>query len=143
MPAVSSLGDHHEVVALPGRDLEFGERFQTFGHRIHTADPRTPRIFELAEAAGIDMAPIELIKNIADELEKQSGRALPINVDGAMAAVLVSLGIDPKMSNAFFIMARVPGMVAHIEEEWQRQRPMRRIHPTDHEYDVHGRRTQT
>jgi len=26
-------------------------------------------------------------------------------------------------------------MVAHIEEERHRERPMRRIHPSDHEYD--------
>jgi citrate synthase len=110
-------------------------RLAGFGHRIHTDDPRTPRIFELAEKAGIDMTPVELIQNIADELEKQSGRKLPINVDGAIAAILVSLNVDPKMSNAFFIMARVPGMVAHIEEEWKRQKPMRRIHPTEHSYD--------
>jgi citrate synthase/citryl-CoA lyase len=33
------------------------------------------------------------------------------------------------------MMARVPGLVAHVYEEQTRERPMRRIHPTDHEYD--------
>ena len=28
-----------------------GRRMSGFGHRIHTADPRTARLFELAEAA--------------------------------------------------------------------------------------------
>jgi citrate synthase len=32
-------------------------------------------------------------------------------------------------------MARVPGLIAHIYEEKTRERPMRRIHPSDHEYD--------
>jgi len=66
---------------------------------------------------------------------RAAGKPLPINVDGAIAAILVALGVDPRLSNAFFIMARVPGMVAHVHEEWQRQRPMRPVHPTDHEYD--------
>ncbi len=111
------------------------KRLAGFGHRIHTNDPRTPRLFALADKAGVAAIPITLIQKIAEELEKQSGKALPINVDGAMAAILVGLGFEPAMANAFFIMARVPGLVAHIQEEWARQKPMRKIHPTDHEYD--------
>ncbi len=65
----------------------------------------------------------------------RSGRTLPVNVDGAMAALLLDLGIPPELGNTFFMMARVPGLVAHVYEEATRERPMRRIHPTDHEYD--------
>ena len=64
-----------------------------------------------------------------------SGKELPINVDGAIAAVLVDMQIPSGMANAFFIIARVPGLVAHVMEEKTRERPMRRIHPTDHAYD--------
>lgn len=110
-------------------------RLAGFGHRIHTADPRTPRLFELAAQAGVAAEPIALIQAMEAEFEKQTGKALPINVDGAMAAVLLGLGFDARLANAFFIMARVPGMVAHIQEEWTREKPMRRIHPSDHEYD--------
>jgi citrate synthase len=39
------------------------------------------------------------------------------------------------LADAFFMMARVPGLVAHIYEEKTRYKPMRRIHPTDVEYD--------
>lgn len=110
-------------------------RLAGFGHRIHTADPRTPRLFALAEIANVAAEPIALINAMEAEFKKQTGKSLPINVDGAVAAVLVGLGFDPRLSNAFFIMARMVGMVAHIEEEWNRQKPMRRIHPSDHEYD--------
>jgi len=48
---------------------------------------------------------------------------------------LVDLGFPPELGNAFFIVARVTGLAAHVHEEMTRQRPMRRIHPTDHEYD--------
>ena len=62
------------------------------------------------------------------------GKALPINVDGAIAALLIDLDIPRELANAFFIMARVPGLVAHVYEEQTTQKPMRRIHPSDHEY---------
>ena len=68
-------------------------------------------------------------------LEASLGRRLPLNVDGALAALLVDLDFPPELGNAFFIVARVTGLAAHAHEEMTRQRPMRRIHPTDHEYD--------
>ena len=37
--------------------------------------------------------------------------------------------------DSFFIMARIPGQIAHIYEEITREKPVRKIHPTDHEYD--------
>ena len=60
---------------------------------------------------------------------------LPINVDGAIAALLCELQIPAALGNAFFYMARLPGLIAHVYEERTRMRPMRRIHPTDFEYD--------
>jgi citrate synthase len=56
-------------------------------------------------------------------------------VDGAIAAVCGDLGFDPSLGNALFMIARVPGLVAHAHEEQQRERPMRQIDPKDHVYD--------
>ncbi|MBN1562698.1 MAG: citryl-CoA lyase [Anaerolineae bacterium] len=111
------------------------KRLPGFGHRIHTNDPRTNRLFELAEEAGVSSQGVQIVRTLADALAAQLGRELPINVDGAIAALLYDLQIAPELANAFFIMARVPGLVAHIHEEQTRERPMRRIHPTDHSYD--------
>jgi citrate synthase len=68
-------------------------------------------------------------------LGEQMGKVLPINVDGAIAALLCDLGIPPEIGNAFFIISRVPGLVAHIHEEKTRMKPMRKIDPEDFEYD--------
>ena len=65
--------------------------------------------------------------------------ALAGAIDGAMA-VLCELDFDPQLANAFFIMARVPGIVAHVYEERTRQKPMRRIDPNAHTYDGPARR---
>lgn len=114
---------------------EKGQRASGFGHRIHTRDPRTQKLFDLAEDLKIAGKYVQIARAVEKELESSLGKSLPINVDGAIAAVLCELGISPEIGNAFFIIARVPGLVAHIHEEWTRMRPMRKIHPQDFAYD--------
>jgi citrate synthase len=62
-------------------------------------------------------------------------RPLPLNIDGAIAAVCGDLGFDPELGNALFIIARTPGLIAHAHEERQRQRPMREVNSKDSVYD--------
>lgn len=111
------------------------KRMSGFGHRVHTNDPRTSRLFELAEEAGQSGIYIELIKAVESALENSAGKKLPINIDGAIASLLCELDFWKNLANAFFIMARVPGLVAHVAEEQERQRPMRTINSAEHEYD--------
>ncbi len=110
------------------------KRMAGIGHRIHTADPRTAKLFAIASGLGVAGEGVAMIQAI-EAAFKAMGRALPINVDGAIAGLLVDLDMPRELANAFFIMARVPGLVAHVHEEHTAQRPMRRIHPTNHAYD--------
>lgn len=111
------------------------KRLPGFGHRIHKNDPRTMKLLELATSLNLANQHVQMIIVLSDVLESKSGKVLPINVDGAIAAILLDLDISPELGNTFFMMARVPGLIAHIHEEKSRERPMRRIHPTDHDYD--------
>jgi citrate synthase len=113
---------------------EQGRRMSGFGHRIHTEDPRTARLFELAEAAGVVGDHVRAARAIESAF-RASGRPLPINVDGAMGALLADLGFEPAIMNGVFMIARVPGLVAHVHEEHSRERPMRKIDPVNHTYD--------
>jgi citrate synthase len=106
-----------------------------FGHRFHTQDPRSKKLFQLADELGIAGKYVEIARALEVAIEKSLGKKLPINVDGAIATMLCELDFPAALANAFFIMARVPGMVAHIYEEQTRYKPMRKIHPADHEYD--------
>ncbi|MCH8876037.1 MAG: citryl-CoA lyase [Chloroflexi bacterium] len=110
------------------------KRIAGLGHRIHTEDPRTRRLFALADEAGIAAEGVEMIQALREAMAA-SGKGLPINVDGAIAALLIDMEMPRAIGNAFFMMARVPGLVAQVHEEQIRERPMRRIHPTDHVYD--------
>jgi len=111
------------------------KRLSGFGHRLHTDDPRTKKLFLMADELKITGDFIELEKEFESELEKSLGKKLPINVDGAIAALLCEMEFDVTFANAFFMIARVPGLVAHIYEEKTRYKPMRKIHPTDVSYD--------
>ena len=63
-----------------------------------------------------------------------SGNPLTLNINGATGAVLGDLGVPPELMSAFFMISRVPGLIAHAIEEKTRMRPMRKIHPTDWGY---------
>jgi citrate synthase len=116
------------------------KRLSGFGHRIHTNDPRTKKLFDLAEELGVAGDYTKLAQAFVKMLKDISGKELPLNVDGAIAALLCDMDFDPALANAFFITARIPGLVAHIYEETTRYKPMRKIHPTDVEYDGPGER---
>jgi len=114
---------------------ETKKRMPGFGHRIHTADPRTPRLFEIAEKHGYAGKHIQLCRALEKVLSEKLGRPLPINVDGAISAVISDMGFDWKLGKAFFIISRVPGLVAHAYEEMTRERPVRKLGPMPYEYD--------
>ncbi len=116
-----------------------GQRMAGFGHRVHTADPRTARLFELAAEAGVSGAYLEAARAV-EAVFAQNGKPLPINVDGAIAAVLAQLGFEPSIMNGMFMIARAPGLVAHVAEEQSRMKPMRKIDPENHAYDGPGAR---
>jgi citrate synthase len=111
------------------------KRLSGFGHRVHTNDPRTTKLFKISENLDIAGDFVKLAQVFVSALKKETGKDLPLNVDGAIAALLCEMDFDPVLANAFFMIARVPGLVAHIYEEKTRMKPMRKIHPTDVEYD--------
>jgi citrate synthase len=110
-------------------------RLSGFGHRLHTRDPRTAHLLPFAAKLGIAGEHVALGEAIATALEGSAGRAMPMNVDGAIAALLCEMAFPARLGNAPFIVSRVPGLVAHIHEEETRERPMRTIIPQDAVYD--------
>src|SRR6058998_3836282 len=113
---------------------EAGDRMSGFGHRVHTKDPRTSRLFELAREAGVDGSHMKAARAM-EKAFADAKKALPINVDGAIGAILADLGMNPAAFNGIFMIARTPGLVAHAIEEQTREKPMRRIDPVNHGYD--------
>src|SRR5437016_10944686 len=113
---------------------EAGERMPGFGHRLHTKDPRTARLFELAREAGIDGVHLRAARAVEKSFA-DAKKALPINVDGAIGAILADTGMNPAAFNGIFMIARTPGLIAHVIEEETSEKQMRRIDPVNHGYD--------
>ena len=114
---------------------EQNKRVLGFGHRVHTSDPRTKRLYSLAEELKIAGNNIKLSKAIEVELEKSIGKKLPINVDGAIAAIISDMGFDWRLGKGFFLLGRVAGLTAQVYEEQTREKPMRKMFSVDCEYD--------
>lgn len=110
------------------------KRVPGYGHRIHSADPRTARLLEIATTEGIAGPYIAMAHAIQQALLDVLGKDLPLNVDGAIAAVLCEMNFPPEMGNGLFAIARTVGLTAHVFDEIVNQRPMRAISPKNHEY---------
>lgn len=104
-----------------------GERIGGYGHRVHATDPRAQRLLALLRESDPPSRFADVAEAIRGGLEKELGRELPVNVDGAMAAVLCELKFPPELANGFFAISRLPGLLAHVHEETVRERPMRNI----------------
>jgi len=95
--------------------LAEGKRLPGMGHRVYKdQDPRAQLIMNTAIENGIGEEYVKIVNELRDELEKQSGKSLPINIDGAIAAVFCGFGLKPELGIAIFIIARTPGLCAHF-----------------------------
>lgn len=104
-----------------------GRRLPGYGHIVHHPDPRAARLFELAEGLGFRGRWCALAEALEEATEDVFGRRFRMNVDGAMGALLLELGLDWRLGKAFYVIGRASGLVAHVFEEQTRERPYRDI----------------
>ncbi len=124
--------------AIVSESLESNQLPPGFGHRFHSRDPRAARLFQMAlelELEGEHTRLIRAAERALEHHESRFRRPVPVNVDGAIAAISADLGFAYELGNAIFLISRLPGLIAHAHEERTRQSPMRQIDPKDHDYD--------
>jgi citrate synthase len=104
-------------------------RLPGFGHPIHkTSDFRADILFRLAEDLGLAGESIQQFQAIHAAFIRKTGRiGIPINIDGAMAAIGSDLGLSANQTVAFAVLSVLPGLMAHVIEEIDQQRPLRYI----------------
>ncbi len=124
MVAADGLTIEQAAERIVERERAAGRRLPGFGHRVHTHDPRTPVLFEMARQRGIAGQGVRFAEAVERALSA-NGRPLTTNIDGALAALLHDMGYPPPAGRLIFIVGRVAGIAAEVAEEHAREKPMR------------------
>lgn len=111
--AVASGLTAEQVVS---RALAENVRLAGIGHPVYEVDPRTEALFSLARRHLSSTAYLDLITEAACVLSDKRGKKMPVNVDGAIGAIVAELGVDAELADALFIVGRSAGLVAHARE---------------------------
>lgn len=95
--------------------LENNKKVPGFGHRYHTKDPRGAKLMDLAKEEGFIGKHVKLALAIEKILFEKKG--IHINVDGANGAILSDMEFSSSIGFGIFMIGRIPGIIAHVNEE--------------------------
>jgi citrate synthase len=91
-----------------------------FGHALHKPDdPRTPPLLRVARDNALDGRYVQLLLKLSSTIDEAAGRHVTINATGALAALLLEIGIPADIVRAIAVVSRSAGLVGHILEEQQ------------------------
>ena len=109
-PAAEIRALRAEKKAIPG-----------FGHPQHSeGDPRANLLLKLAGEHGIEGPHIKALHAIQAALPDTIGRPLPINVNGAIPAVMLDVGFPLAALKGISLLARTASLIGHLQEETER-----------------------
>jgi citrate synthase len=95
-----------------------GGKVPGIGHPFHRpVDPRTPVLFALAEECLDDTPHIRLLTALQERAADRFGKDLPVNADGAIAAILSDVGLSWRVCRGFAVVSRSAGIVGHLHDE--------------------------
>jgi citrate synthase len=119
------------VAEISGR----GARVPGYGIPLHGRDPRAPKILEVARREGTYLRYCRFADAIEAALtEARGGRAVPMNLDGVSAAVILDLGFDWRSTQMFLLTPRTVSFGAHYLEEQGQDTTWRHIPAADIDY---------
>ncbi len=147
-------GPEPDEAALQARAAAFvkdcmdrGERVPGYGIPLHGADPRAPRIMQIAREEGIhgrygrfaDAIGTALDGRFADAIgtalaAARGGRPVPMNLDGVGAAIVLDLGFAWQTTLMFLLTPRSVSIGAHFLEEQEQDSTWRHIPASAIEY---------
>lgn len=95
-------------------------RVPGYGIPLHGADPRAPKVLEIARAEGVHGTHCRLAELVEDAIEDRTGKRIPMNLDGVGASVVLDLGFPWQSARLFLLTPRSVSIGAHyLEEEAQ------------------------
>lgn len=92
-----------------------------FGHPQHSGgDPRARVLLDLASELGLAGRHVEMLQAVHAALPGIIGRNLPININGAIPAVMLDAGFPLSALKGIALLARTAGLIGHLREEAER-----------------------
>jgi len=127
----------HKATQIVRALREAGERVEGYGHPLHPkGDARVDAVIEVAREVDLVGPHLRLALHISEAIQAASGKALPLNIDGVVAALASDLGFNWRLGRAFIFIPRAAGLAAHAMEEATRERGWRKVASFDDiEYD--------
>ncbi len=92
-------------------------RLPGLGHPEYSVDPRTSKLFDIAKNRLAIIAHFEFALEVSRCMSELKAKPLPLNIDGAIGALIADMGAPDEMADALFIAARTIGLTAHALEE--------------------------
>lgn len=92
-----------------------------FGHPQHSeGDPRAKLLLLLAREHGVAGAHVAALDAVGALLPSVLGRSLPVNVNGAIPAVMLDVGFPLAALKGISLLARTASLIGHLQEETER-----------------------
>ena len=142
------LVHHHQLImqgtqtvataaqAIVRHFFDRGEKVPGYGHALHPdGDPRVPRLYAIADNNGVTGDYSRLAQAVEAELGRVKKRALPMNQDGALAALGLDMGLDWQIVRALAFIPRSAGLAVHAVEEMKRETGWRHVPNDEIDYD--------
>lgn len=112
------VSDEQAVADAVARYRAAGTFLPGLGHARHkSGDPRTTRMFQLAEELGFNGRYFKMMGLFAKRAAEVTGRDLPINGAAAVATIYCELGFPPPIARAITMVALTAGITGHLLEE--------------------------
>lgn len=111
------------------------------GHPQHSAgDPRADRLLAISDELGLSGPHVDMLRLLGRLAPGIMDRPLPINVSGAIPAVMLDAGWPLAALKAVPLLARTAGLAAHLYEESERPIGFILSHHADLAIDYDGQR---
>jgi citrate synthase len=93
-------------------------RLPGFGHPLHRpADPRTTALLAVARAHHLHGRHCVALEQLSAEVDTAAGRPIPVNVTGAVAALVLDCDLPAAILRGIALISRAAGLVGHVREE--------------------------
>ncbi|MEK7116014.1 MAG: citryl-CoA lyase [Patescibacteria group bacterium] len=121
-----AIARNESAESIVTKSLTDKRRIPGIGHPEYDIDPRAVKLVEIAKSQLTATPHCDLANDVSRVFSERKGKPLPLNVDGAIGALIADLGAPADLADAIFIAARTVGLIAHAREEAEQSESYRR-----------------